>query len=178
MTEEPIEDTVRVRPADVSDARSIAEVTLAAWRAAYRGILPDELLNLLRIEPREIAWSELLGGEGGAPPVWVAESGGTVQGFVSCGPARDEDVPLPASEVYALYVRPESWRRGIGRALLETALDHCLETGATTDVLWVLEANARARDFYEAMGWAPDGARRRFEEALPVIEVRYRLMPE
>jgi GNAT superfamily N-acetyltransferase len=171
----PAEETVRVRRAEASDARSIAEITVAAWQVAYRAILPDDLLQLMRVEPRETAWQELLGGEGGAPAVWVAEVGDTVEGFVSCGPLRDEDLALHCCEVYALYVRPESWRRGIGRALLETALRHGREIGATTQVLWVLEDNRRARDFYEALGWVPEGARREFEPGLAVTEIRYRL---
>jgi hypothetical protein len=39
---------------------------------------------------------------------------GQVVGFVSSGPPRDEDVPLPAAEIYAIYVRPQSWRHGLG----------------------------------------------------------------
>jgi GNAT superfamily N-acetyltransferase len=97
-------------------------------------------------------------------------------GFAASGPPRDEDVPLPAAEVYAIYVLPESWRRGAGRALLEVATDQWLAQGATTLVVWVLEANAPGRAFYEALGWSPDGARQEIDlGGFAVTEVRYRL---
>lgn len=34
--------------------------------------------------------------------------------------------------------------------------------GFASAALWVLEGNARARRFYHAHGWTPDGARRPF----------------
>ena len=42
-------------------------------------------------------------------------------------------------------------------------------------VLWVLPGNARARRFYEVVGWATDGAHRTIEAlGIVVPEVRYR----
>jgi GNAT superfamily N-acetyltransferase len=106
----------------------------------------------------------------------VAEGDGRVVGFLSTGPPRDEDVPLPAAEIYAIYVLPEAWRRGAGSALLNTAVDHWRTRGAAALVLWVLEANARGRAFYDALGWQADGRRQEIDlggRATP--EVRYRL---
>ena len=40
--------------------------------------------------------------------------------------------------------------------------------------LWVLEANARARRFYQRAGFAPDGARHVLDDLGGVTEVRYR----
>jgi ribosomal protein S18 acetylase RimI-like enzyme len=47
---------------------------------------------------------------------------------------------------------------GIGRALLHHALQVRHGRGYKQAMLWVLESNARAREFYEAAGWTPDGA--------------------
>jgi GNAT superfamily N-acetyltransferase len=165
-----------LRRAGPGDARAIAEVSVAGWQAAYRGILPDEFLDSLRVDSRERGWHEMLArDELGRTPAWVAEENGLVSGFVSCGPPRDEDVPLPGAEVYAIYVRPERWRDGLGRALLETATAHLQAGGARTLVLWVLEANDRARAFYESMGWRPDGGRQELDlGGATAMEVRYR----
>jgi ribosomal protein S18 acetylase RimI-like enzyme len=167
-----------VRRAGPEDARAIAEVSVAGWQAAYRGILPDEFLDSLRVDARERGWHEMLArDELGRTPAWVAEENGRVAGFVSCGPPRDDDVPLPGAEVYAIYVRPERWRGGLGRALLDAATVHLREQGAQTLVLWVLEANHRARGFYEAMGWRPDGGRRELDlGGTSPIEIRYRFV--
>jgi GNAT superfamily N-acetyltransferase len=165
-----------IRRAGPADAQSIADVAVAGWRTAYRGILPDDFLDSLRVDAREAAWHEMLSRDlDGGTPAWVAERGGRVAGFVSSGPPRDGDVPLPAAEVYAIYVLPEAWRGGTGRSLLAAAVDHWRAHGATTLVLWVLEANERARAFYEAMGWQPDGGRQELRlGGTAVFEVRYR----
>ena len=80
------------------------------------------------------------------------------------------------AEVYAVYVRSDLLRRGVGRALLERAVDHLRADGAADLVLWVFERNAPARAFYEALGWRPDGARQELDlGGIRAIEVRYRL---
>ena len=170
---------LRIRRAELVDARAIAEIVVAGWQGAYRGLVPDEFLDSLSVAGREAAWREMLArdSEGGLP-AWLAQRDGRAVGFVSSGPPRDEDVPLPAAEVYAIYVLPEAWRRGVGRALLETATGHWRARGTDTLVLWVLEGNARARRFYEAMGWLPDGGLQLLEMAgAKLYEIRYRLGP-
>jgi GNAT superfamily N-acetyltransferase len=179
-----IANAVLVRSAAVADARAIAEIVVRGWRAAYRGILPDDFLDGLSVDAREIAWRmRLAGGAEGGGPVWVAELDAKAIGFVSTGPPRDEDmqpshrlgVPTGA-EIHAIYVAPEAWRKGAGRALLTTAVDHWRGGDVAILVLWVLEENDVGRAFYEAMGWRPDGARQLLDlGGLAVPEVRYRL---
>jgi GNAT superfamily N-acetyltransferase len=168
---------VLVRRAVPADARAIAELTVRGWQAAYRGLMPNEFLGGLSVAGREAAWREMLDRDtDGGVPAWLAERDGRAVGFVSSGPPRDEDVPLPSAEVYAIYVSPEAWRRGIGRSLLDRAIACWRERGATQLALWVLEGNAPARAFYEAMGWRPDGARQQLRIAgTSLAEIRYRL---
>jgi ribosomal protein S18 acetylase RimI-like enzyme len=169
-----------IRRATPLDARAIAEVTVTGWQAAYRSILPDDFLDSLRVESRTTAWQEVLARDSeGGTPAWVAERDGRVVGFVGGGPPRDDDVPLPAAEIYAIYVLPDASRQGLGRALLEAAVAHWRGHGTETLVLWVFEANQAARTFYEALGWRPDGARQALEMGgMSAIEVRYRLQTE
>jgi ribosomal protein S18 acetylase RimI-like enzyme len=175
--ERDVESTLPlVRRAGPADARAMAEVRVRGWQAAYSGILPDDFLAGLTVAAGEAAWRAWLEDAEGGLPAWVAERAGKVAGFVSSGPPRDDDVPLPAAEVYALYVLPQLWRHGLGRALLETATEFWRARGAETTVLWVFRDNAPARAFYEAQGWQPDGGRQELELAgASAIEVRYRL---
>ena len=168
---------IRIRRAAPADALAIAEIGVAGWQAAYRGILPDEYLDWLSVAARETAWRMMLeSDEAGEAPAWLAERGGRVIGFVAGGPPRDDDVSQAAAEVYAIYVVPDSWRRGAGKALLGTVVDHWRERGVETLVLWVLEANGSGRAFYEAMGWAPDGSRQEIDfGGFTATEVRYRI---
>ncbi|WP_268873357.1 GNAT family N-acetyltransferase [Streptomyces mutabilis] len=47
---------------------------------------------------------------------------------------------------------------GIGKQLMAAALTTLGQADYAQAVLWVLEDNERARRFYEAAGWRPDGA--------------------
>ena len=44
---------MEIRAATISDAYSIAEVQVAGWQAAYRGIMPDSVLDGLSVPKRE-----------------------------------------------------------------------------------------------------------------------------
>lgn len=75
-----------------------------------------------------------------------------------------------------MYLAPEARGRGFGRALITHAIDDLRGRGFDPVVVWVFEANAGARRFYEAAGFQPDGARQPVdfgEVSLP--EIRYRL---
>ena len=106
----------------------------------------------------------------------VADAGGRVPGFVSYGPARDDDTDSRRTgEIYAIYLVPAAWDEGIGRQLMAAALDRLGKSGFDQVILWVLDSNARARRFYEAGGWRADGAEKRDEGfGVPMTEVRYR----
>jgi GNAT superfamily N-acetyltransferase len=168
---------ILVRRALPADARAIAEVAVRGWQTAYRGLMPDDFLAGLSVAGREAAWRDMLDCDtDGGVLAWLAERDGRAVGFVSSGPPRDKDMPLPGAELYAIYVLTEEGRSGIGRALLQTAAAHWRERGATQLGLWVLESNAPARAFYGAMGWRPDGARQQLEIAgTSLAEIRYRL---
>jgi ribosomal protein S18 acetylase RimI-like enzyme len=170
---------MRIRQATTSDAHGIAEIVVRGWQTAYRAILPDDFLAGLSVGAREVAWRMRLESSADAgDSIWVAEVAGAAIGFVSCGPPRDKHLPSRAAEIYAIYVDPTSWRRGAGRALLQTATTHLRSLGTEILVLWVLEENAAGRAFYEAMGWRPDGARQLLDfGGFMVPEVRYGLTP-
>jgi len=78
------------------------------------------------------------------------------------------------AELYALYVHPAWWSTGTGRALMDHVLARVCMAGYACITLWVLEANARARCFYQRAGFAPDGARHVLDDLGGVIEIRYR----
>jgi GNAT superfamily N-acetyltransferase len=106
----------------------------------------------------------------------VVEEAGCVRGFATTRPGRDDDLPPGAGEVHSIYLAPEAWNRGLGSALLATASDDLRSRGFSPLVLWVIEANAGARRFYERAGWRLDGARQPIDfDGVPVDEVRYRL---
>jgi len=150
---------VITRTATPDDVAAVAGVHVRSWQAAYRGLFPDEYLDGLRAEDRMARYTF---GEAGPdyPTTIVAMDDGTLCGFATTGPARDDDVQ-GAGEVYALYVDPGAWGRGVGRLLMaEARTDIGHRRGCSEAVLWVLVGSRRAQRFYRADGWRPDGGRR------------------
>jgi GNAT superfamily N-acetyltransferase len=161
-----------VRLAELGDADAIAEVHVASWRGAYTGLLPASVLDAHTVERRAARWREGLANAN--QRTWVALSDGIVVGFASGGPARDPDVTGRVGELYAIYVTPAAWDRGVGHALHQAALA-ALGDEYDAVVLWVLDGNARARRFYGRHGWSPDGAVKQEHRGESVLnEVRYR----
>jgi ribosomal protein S18 acetylase RimI-like enzyme len=151
----------RIRRATAADARSIAEVHVASWRHAYRGLLPDGSLDRQSVERREASWREAFRDRRSG--VFVAEEEGRVVGFASFGPSRDRDAGPEVGEIPAIYVDPSVVGAGVGRALLGAAIGALREAGYRRATLWVLEANGHARRFYERAGWRWDGTTSRHD---------------
>ncbi len=151
-----------MRAALPGDARAVASVHVASWRAAYRGLLPDDYLAGLSVEGRERQWAGIL-----TQPlpghVYVVELGGRIVGFTHVGPSGDTDAPPATAELYTLYLHPDVWGRGHGGELMEAALDRLSCDGYATVTLWMLSTNARARRFYLRQGWSR-GAGQRTQE--------------
>lgn len=73
--------------------------------------------------------------------------------------AAQTDVEDPDSlEVARLYTLEEVWGRGVGKFLLDAALDFAKEKGKTFVWLGVWEYNARAIRFYEKNGFKAFGS--------------------
>lgn len=143
-----------VRPARPGDAAGIARVHVDGWRSTYPGIVPDAYLAGLSHAVYEERWRARLA----APPpgtcTFVVEQDGLVVGFAMGGPERDGDPEYPG-ELYAIYVLPGHQGRGAGRRLVAAVAASLAEAGRHALLVWVLEANASGRRFYEALGGRP-----------------------
>lgn len=165
-----------IRPGRAADAQRIAEIHIAAWQAAYSGLLPDDYLAGLdgELGDRIGQWEDWLSGESDRRRVLVAERGGELVGFVHAGPAGDRDLPQ-AAEIYAIYVDPAHWEEGWGSQLM-AAIQSDLEAGGFSEAaLWVMTENKQGRGFYEHLGWEGDGSEKDQCMGLPVPAVRYRV---
>jgi ribosomal protein S18 acetylase RimI-like enzyme len=163
-----------IRRATAEDAPGIARVQVETWRTAYAGLIDAAFLDALSVPAGASRWESHIADPAAA--VYVALDGAEVAGFASTGPARDADAPA-AGEVYAIYVHPSAQRRGLGGALLGTALGDLAAGGRAEALLWVLTGNAPARAFYAARGGTPDGTARAIDVGGAMVdEVRYRFV--
>ena len=164
---------MRIRTAAPADAPGIARVHVDTWRTAYRDILPAGFLAALSYETRAQRWRDNLAQAGPQQFTLVAEDhAGEVVGFAGGGPERD-GTPGYEGEIYAIYVWPQHQGRGIGRQLMAASARQLVERGFGAAMLWALEANARARAFYESLGGQFIGHKSVVIGDMPLIEVAY-----
>lgn len=147
-------DVVTIRPATPDDARAIAGIHVRSWQVAYRGIVPESFLQSLSVDQRERFWRESL--EGGGPRTSVFEEHGHVVGWISVGATRDAGERPSTRELWAIYVDPMHWRRGVGQRLWGDAERQLTGAGVTEVTLWVLRDNIPALAFYRSNGFVAD----------------------
>jgi GNAT superfamily N-acetyltransferase len=150
---------VELRDATPADAHALAALHVASWRAAYRGLMPDEVLAGLSVPERERSWADRLTSPGPRTAVVVATDAPQLVGFAAVGPplvpADRADPTL--GDLYALYLHPDHWGRGIGAPLHAAALARLVTHGFTHAGLWLLDGNQRAERFYLRHGWTDTG---------------------
>ena len=96
----------------------------------------DDLLanpDVVHLPPAQLANGQVI----------VAEVVGEIAGFAA----------VVGGELDGLFVEPDFWGGGIGRALVEAAVHHARQRGLSLTVI----ANARARGFYESCGFSVEG---------------------
>ena len=169
-----------VRRAVDGDAEAIAALHIRSWQSAYRNQLPARFLDRLsgELEKRTEFWRTHISTAGvGRHEIWAAEAEARLNAFAALGPARDVDAGA-TGELYAIYVDPERWSQGVGRALLAHSSGRLAALGNSIAILWVLESNVRARRFYERAGWRADGGSKteNLPDGITLREVRYRML--
>lgn len=148
--------SIGVRDGGVHDAAAIESVHYASREAAYSGRVAEWPPEGPDRSGRIALWERWLSN----PDIscLVREVGGEIVGFCTVRPSPDPDAPAAVvAEMPTLYVRPDAWRAGHGRALCAAGLDRARERGFRRLTLWVLELNTSACAFYEAFGFESDG---------------------
>jgi ribosomal protein S18 acetylase RimI-like enzyme len=143
-----VETLITIRNARESDAQGIANVHDAAWRDAYRGIIPGRELERM-IARRGPRWwlSAIRRGS----RLLVIDFDETVCGYASYGRNRVRSMPY-GGEIFELYIAPEYQGAGFGRKLFEIARKDLAEHGYSSILVWALADNERALAFYQRLG--------------------------
>lgn len=137
--------------------------------------MPDDYLDSLSADERAEIWRTALEQPLGPrrSRFVVEDTSGAVIGFILVGPEGGDD-DTPTGELFAINVDPDHWGTGAGRVLHDAGVDALSDAGFDRAVLWVHPDNARARSFYESLGWQSDEVTRQAEVlGVEVPEVRY-----
>lgn len=147
---------LEIRKATEADIPDIAEIHVAGWQGAYGGIVDQDYLDGFTVDMRIEKWQEHF--DNGESQAMIAYLEGKAVGFVDYGPLRTAPAgtskirPLYSSEIYALYLKPDYLRQGIGTALIVEAVQALKIQKHQSMCLWVLKDNKRGCAFYDALG--------------------------
>lgn len=153
-----------IAPIALDDADEVARVHVTVWQEAYAGLMPADYLGSLDPVAFGTSWRERLLHPKEGVGHWLARDEVGIVGIATAGPARDEDAPV-TFELYAINVLARGHGTGVARDLLAHAI------GDRAAYLWVLEANQRARAFYQRHGFEDEGGRKS-EPDTGALEIR------
>ena len=143
-----VERVITIRGARASDAEAIAAVHDAAWRDAYRGIIPGRELERM-VARRGPQWwhTAILRGT----RLSVLDFDDTIGGYASYGRNRVPALPF-GGEIFEIYLAPEFQGLGFGKRLFKAVRRDLAEHGYSSVLVWALADNERALAFYHRLG--------------------------
>jgi ribosomal protein S18 acetylase RimI-like enzyme len=140
--------TIDIRDARLQDAPTIADVHNEAWSGAYSGIIPHKALTRMLARRNREWWSNAIRRNAS---ILVIEAAGRVVGYATIGRNRTSQIDAEG-EIYELYIAPQYQGIGLGTRLFSEAR-RVLENHAMRGVVvWALEENVNACDFYYGKG--------------------------
>ncbi len=144
-------DLVTIRVAKPGDEAEIANVHLNSWREAYRGLLPQDMLDSLPLtfKKRKLQWQNAII-ETQTKLILVADNYSGIVGFALFTACRDPGMEKMA-EVAAIYLFEKFKGQGVGFALLSSGLKQMCARGFQEAYCWVLDKNPTIK-FYERSG--------------------------
>ncbi|GAA4689379.1 GNAT family N-acetyltransferase [Phytohabitans rumicis] len=161
---------ITIRTAHERDLTDVGTLHHRSRTAAYADIVPADALATVSPSSMAAYWVERWKYERDDYQMTVATDADEIVGFTYLGPGVEPGTGM----LCAIHVDPAAQGRGIGRALMDDALDKLAAGGWRRVVLWVLAGNTHARRFYERGGWSADGGERdEFIGPALVRQVRY-----
>ena len=158
----------QIRRATYNDLVSLATIQTHSWKSAFNDILSNNTLNKYTDLDKCVKVLE---------NVYKSNNGYLYIASINEKPCAELFWRIgtefeQSAEIVALHSIPESWGCGVGKAIMDKAINDIFDNGLKTVYLWVFEQNKRARRFYEKYGFVADGASHIsiYDKA---VEVRY-----
>lgn len=165
--------TLEIVRATLEHAAEIGYIHAMAWQAAYAGLIPASFLAGVTPAKRAARFCQHYATR--KEHCYLFQVNGTCAGLAFLGRARNAELPATVGEIGAFYFLPVFWGSPHTHDAMRFCLNHLQAAGYHEVVLWVLEANWRARKFYEKTGFYSDGSQKFIEIGCLLPEIRYRL---
>ena len=161
---------VEIRQAGVDDSAALAALQLRTALFAYASIFPTEAPRPT-LDQLALDWERRLSGQHApdAQGYLAVVSDQIAGGIMACADPGQPEI----GHITRLYVDVPHWGQGIGTLLYHEAISYLRRLGYCEASLWVLEDNARARTWYERLGWICTGELKVAAQTHGINDVRY-----
>jgi len=138
---------VNIRNARLEDAGQISSVLAASWKTAYRAIIDDHYLDLLKND-HWVAFLNTGLSSGSIFSMVMEKDQDMIGAAILSKTEKDHEACL-----ISLYLLPDRIGQGFGNDFYIGIENELIKRGFANCILDVLENNKRAIDFYEAHGF-------------------------
>jgi len=151
-----------IRPATPEDIPAIARIHVLAKQKSYAVAVDNDYLQAFTFGEYEDIWTRYMAAADATQ--YLALYDDKPAGVISFGrlrtppPGTSRIRPLYAAEIFGIHVHPDFWRKGVGSALINKAVDDLNEQKLKSLCLWVIDKN-EAMKFYAALGGERIGKR-------------------
>ena len=135
-----------IRLATLDDAKYCADIHAESWNFAYSDIVPIEIINQHNAGWLLI-WNKMLTNNIDSHYVILLDD--VIIGFLVISVSRDDDLKESFYEIVSLYLSPNYIGLGFGKRTMNWIKREIQSRGYNNISLWVLQANNRAKGFYE-----------------------------
>lgn len=142
---------MKVEKASILDAEIIADINIKVWKTTYCNILSNDTLTKRENQRQLIV--ERIKNLIEINTYLIVKVNDVPVGFISYGNLRE--IPhlenKKTSEVYAIYILENYQRKGIGKKLINYAINDLISKDYKNLLIWGLKDNPCAK-FYEKIG--------------------------
>ncbi|WP_346915112.1 GNAT family N-acetyltransferase [uncultured Roseibium sp.] len=161
-----------IRPAEATDAETIARIHAACWREVYR-FMPPEVLALRSVDYRLEQWRTWFDTAPAGEAVYVLLDGDAVVGFAMAKPNRDAAIDVPG-EFHACYILPGNRGGDAGPVAMMALAQHLKRSGLWPACVWAFKRNPYRR-IYPQLGCVAEVFRDRVIGGQALAEIGYRV---
>jgi len=141
-----------IRRAEPGDEKILSRIQAESWHAAFAGILSsEELEHCTNLQRTEQMYHNILRRDGCNMAIEFVR--GEPHCIAAWGKNRCE-LGDTVGELVCIHSMHDNWGKGYGSAMMLYVLDMLRREQYISVILWVFEANTRARRFYEKHGFS------------------------
>ena len=150
--------TIRIRRVAVGDENSLAYVQTESWKAAFKEIIPaDVLLKHTDIKRTVEMYRKLLSDNKGYG--YILELDENPHCIAWWDSTREQGMEGFA-ELICIHSLKDNWHKGYGNLMMEQILSDVKASGYSDLMLWVFADNIPAIKFYESNGFTASGKKK------------------